>query len=143
MPLRRELEFLNDYLEIQRGRFGDRLAVERAVDDAVLGARVPVFLLQPLLENAIEHGRSDGRRTTVALRAVREGDFLRISIRDDGPGLSNGSVTREGIGLRNTRERLRALFGESAKVALGTAQSNGGPHGACVEISIPFRETAR
>jgi two-component system, LytTR family, sensor kinase len=142
VPLRRELEFLNDYLEIQRGRFGDRLSVDLAVDESVLGARVPVFLLQPLLENAIEHGRSDAKRTTVALRAAREGDDLRITVSDDGPGLADGASVREGIGLRNTRARLHALFGARASVALGPANGNGGTPGARVEITVPFRESA-
>ena len=60
VPLRQELAFANDYLDIQRGRFGDQLAVHLAIDPAVLNACVPVFLLQPLLENAIEHGKTEG-----------------------------------------------------------------------------------
>ena len=63
VPLRPELAFVNDYLDIQRGRFGDQLTVQLAVDATVLDAHVPVFLLQPLLENAIEHGRSTNGRT--------------------------------------------------------------------------------
>ena len=62
---------MNDYLEIQRGRFGDQLTVRLDVDPAVLDARVPVFLLQPLLENAIEHGKSRGQpHDDRALRAA-------------------------------------------------------------------------
>src|SRR5256885_2663321 len=65
--LRQELAFVDDYLEIQRGRFGDQLLVRIDVDPAVLGARFPVFLLQPLLENAMEHGKADDNHTTIAL----------------------------------------------------------------------------
>jgi signal transduction histidine kinase len=142
VPLSRELEFLNDYIEIQRGRFGDRLSVQLNVDPSVLGARVPVFLLQPLMENAIEHGRSDGTSATVVLRAGREGGLLRITVADDGPGLSNGGDVREGIGLKNTRARLEALFGERASMTLGPARVNGSSHGASAEVRIPYRETA-
>lgn len=90
VTLERELAFVNDYLDIQRGRFGDDLIVDVAVDPAVLAARVPVFLLQPLLENAIEHGKSEDRPTTIALGASREHDELRITLVDDGPGSMMG-----------------------------------------------------
>src|SRR5438477_2344816 len=79
VPLRQELAFVNDYLDIQRGRFGDQLTVRLAVDLMVLDARVPVFLLQPLLENAIEHGKGDDNRTTIALSARREDDLLCLT----------------------------------------------------------------
>jgi hypothetical protein len=67
VTLRQELAFVNDYLEIQRGRFGDQLTVRLGIDPVVLGARVPVFLLQPLLENAIEHGKGEDNCTTIAI----------------------------------------------------------------------------
>src|SRR5579862_5233530 len=69
--LDQELEFVNDYLDIQRGRFGDQLIVRLEIDQAVLGARVPVFVFQPLLENAIEHGKFDDKPTTVRVTAGR------------------------------------------------------------------------
>jgi two-component system, LytTR family, sensor kinase len=139
VPLRQELAFVNDYLDIQRGRFGDQLAVDLAVDPTVLDACVPVFLLQPFLENAIEHGRSDDGRTTIALRAGREHDMLHVTLEDDGPGVGSARV-REGIGLRNTRARLHHLYGPGATVELRAAQGNARASGACVEIRIPFRD---
>jgi two-component system, LytTR family, sensor kinase len=69
VSLRQELAFVDDYLEIQRGRFGDHLRVRIDVDPTVLDARFPVFLLQPLLENAMEHGKSDDNHTAIALSA--------------------------------------------------------------------------
>ena len=141
VPLRQELAFVNDYLDIQRGRFGDQLNVHFAVDPAVLNASVPVFLLQPLLENAIEHGKSEGNRTTIALCAGREDDMLYVMLEDDGPGVGGGGPVHEGIGLGNTRARLRHMYGEQATVALGAAHRQRAWRGAAVEIRIPYRET--
>jgi len=142
VPLQQELGFVNDYLEIQRGRFGDRLTVQLAVDPKVLNASVPVFLLQPLMENAFEHGKSDDKHTTIALRAGRERDTLYVSLEDDGPGVGSAIPVREGIGLRNTRARLHHLYGPQATVVLGPAHREPDSRGARVEIRIPFRETA-
>jgi two-component system, LytTR family, sensor kinase len=141
VPLQQELGFVNDYLDIQRGRFGDQLTVQLTVDPAVLNARVPVFLLQPLLENAIEHGKSDDNRTTIALSAGRDSDMLHITLTDDGPGVRDSAPVREGIGLRNTRARLLHLYGPGATVELGPANGKTESPGARLEIRIPFRET--
>jgi two-component system, LytTR family, sensor kinase len=122
VPLEQELAFLNDYLDIQRVRFGDRLAVELEVDPSLLKARVPVFLLQPLLENAIEHGGSEDGSATVVLRAARDNDTLRILLDDCGPGVTGHAPVREGIGLSNTRARLHYLYGPEASVELEAAE---------------------
>jgi len=143
VSLRQELAFVEDYLEIQRGRFGDQLMVRIGVDPMVLDARFPVFLLQPLLENAIEHGKADDDRTTIALSAGREDDQLRVTLEDDGPGVGDGAMVREGIGLRNTRARLHHLYGAAASVRLGTASGAAGWRGTRVEIRIPFSEAPR
>ena len=137
VSLENELAFVNDYLDIQRGRFGDRLAIDVSVDPALLGANVPVFLLQPLLENAIEHGRSEGK-SSVALCVRRDADMLNISVADDGPGVGGNGPLRERVGLRNTRERLRHLYGARATVDLSSAP----PTGARVEIRIPLHAQA-
>jgi two-component system LytT family sensor kinase len=142
VPLQQELGFVNDYLDIQRGRFGDQLSVRLRVDPAVLDARVPVFLFQPLLENAVEHGRGDGKGTTIALSASRDDDMLRLVLDDNGPGVRNGAAAREGIGLRNTRARLHHLYGSRGTVHLGPAQADTESPGVRVEILIPYRETA-
>ena len=143
VSLRQELAFVDDYLEIQRGRFGDQLLVRIDIDPAVLDARVPVFLLQPLLENAIEHGKTDDHRTTIALRAGREGDQLRVTLDDDGPGVADATVVREGIGLRNTRARLHHLYGAVASVQLTPASRTPDSRGTHVDIRIPFAEARR
>jgi two-component system, LytTR family, sensor kinase len=137
VPLEEELRFLEDYLDIQRVRFGDRLAVTSVIDPAVTGARVPVLLLQPLIENALEHGApEDGGTTSIALRMARDGDMVRVTIEDSGPGPPDGHGRRDGIGLRNTRERLRQLYGDRATLTLH--HRSGGVCGGCVDIVLPF-----
>jgi two-component system, LytTR family, sensor kinase len=139
VPLRQELVFLDDYLDIQRARFGDRLVVTLDVDAGAAEARVPVLLLQPLVENAIEHGWPEkDATTTIALRAARTDGVLRLSVEDNGPGAGDSRQLREGIGLSNTRERLHRLYGDRAAMQLGAARPNGTPTGTRVEITIPF-----
>jgi two-component system LytT family sensor kinase len=140
VPLHQELAFANDYLDIQRARFGDRLTVQLAVDPAVVNARVPVFLLQPLLENAIEYGKSDDTCTTIALSAGRERDMLHLILADDGAGIRDSGPLREGIGLSNTRVRLHHLYGPRATVELRVANGATDSRGVRVKIQIPFRE---
>lgn len=130
VPLHHELVFLNEYLDIQRLRFGDRLSVTLAIDPDVVNARVPVLLLQPLVENAIKHGASDDDgTTTIIVRARREDGRLHLSVQDRGPGPDGAP---EGIGLRNTRQRLTALYGDRTTLRLRSAE------GARVEVSMPF-----
>jgi sensor histidine kinase YesM len=137
IALSRELEFLDEYLDIQRVRFGDRLAVSLTLDPAAAEARVPVLMLQPLVENAIEHGFKDrGAPASVALKAWRENGALRLSIEDNGPGPGDSSARREGIGLRNTRERLDRLYGGEASLRLDPI---GAASGTRVDLTLPFR----
>ena len=133
--VRRELHLLGSYIEIQRARFGDRLQVTIDADPRVHDATIPMLLMQPLVENAIRHGlskHSESGRIDVAVRLVAE--QVELTIRDDGRGLSRGEP-QEGIGLRNTRARLEALFGDS--FALDVTQHDGG--GVLVLVSFPYR----
>jgi LytS/YehU family sensor histidine kinase len=133
LPLSRELDLLAPYLEIQRIRFGDRLSIELDVPDGAAGALVPTLMLQPLVENAVEHGVNrthDGAR--VRLTAERAGDRLRLEIEDNGPGPTRGG---EGVGLANTRARLAALYGDSHRLELKAAETGG----TMVSIELPFR----
>jgi two-component system, LytTR family, sensor kinase len=111
--LRDEIAFIEKYLEIERIRFRDRLSVEIAVADDVLDAEVPSLIIQPLVENAIRHGiEPQARPGRIAIEARREGDHLLLLVHDNGAGLPPGGFTRTGIGLTNTRERLRELYGD-------------------------------
>src|SRR5438876_6001916 len=117
-PLREELRVLEPYLNILRIRFGDRLSIGVDVDPALLDATVPLFLLQPLVENAIRHGidrRAGAGR--IDIRARAEGDSLEIVVADDGAGIPPNGI-REGIGLSNIRLRLEQLYGTRGSLAL-------------------------
>lgn len=134
VALRDELSFLQRYLDIMAVRFQGKLRVSMSVDDAALNARVPVFILQPLVENALEHGvsRASGD-AEVDVHARREGDALIVSVRDRGPGLD---AQPEGVGLSNTRARLAALYDDAASVTL-TSLPDGG---AAAELRLPWRD---
>lgn len=136
VTLKRELEFLERYLEIEKIRFRDRLSVEMAIDPETLDARVPNLVLQPLVENAIRHGISKRRGAgRVEIRARRRGDSLELRVLDDGAGLdtSRGGVS-EGIGLSNTRLRLEQLYGDRHSFTAG-GRPEGGFEAA---LTIPF-----
>jgi signal transduction histidine kinase len=135
VPLARELEFIDRYLEIQRIRFSERLSVERYTGADALDVLVPSLILQPIVENAIVHGISsqigEGR---IAIRAVCDRGILQLSVRDTGPGFrTNGDAVRKGIGLTNTRERLRCLYGQGDWIECDNVADGG----AIVTISIP------
>jgi two-component system LytT family sensor kinase len=138
VPLQTELTFLNDYLDIQRVRFGDQLVIDVDMEPSALVARVPVFLLQPLLENAIEYGESDDGHTTIRLSAHRKGDQLVIRVEDDGPGVASLSPVREGVGLGNTRARLNHLYGSRAAVELSAQRDGSRLRGTSVVIRLPW-----
>ncbi|HYE58145.1 MAG TPA: histidine kinase [Rhodothermales bacterium] len=136
VPLAEELAFLDDYLDIQRFRLGDRLATVVDVPPDVRGALVPALVLQPLVENAVEHGvaRLEDRAGTVRISAWREGTTLAVTVSDDGPG---GAVQADGIGLSNTRARLHALYGPATTLDTGT----GAAGGFSATIRLPFHTT--
>jgi sensor histidine kinase YesM len=136
VSLGRELEYLKLYLSIEQLRFSDRLRVEYDVDPELLDAAVPHMGLQPIVENAIRHGV--GARATpgmIGIRAQRIGDQLRVIVRDDGPGFSAACSTGgRGLGLSNTRARLKQLYGADAELRTETAEAGG----AVVTMLLPF-----
>jgi two-component system, LytTR family, sensor kinase len=124
--LRDELAFLEKYLEIERIRFGDRLAVEIVAPADTLEIEVPSLVLQPLVENAIRHGiEPQVRPGQLRIEARREGDGLVLLVRDNGDGQPPGGFTREGIGLANTRQRLRELYGDRHRFELANHPEGG------------------
>jgi LytS/YehU family sensor histidine kinase len=140
VALRKELEFVNAYLEIQEARFGERLSVTCDVDAATLDAAVPSLVIQPLVENAIRHGTS--RRAGaghVEIVTRRVGTSLVIEVLDDGPGLRADQVPDEGIGIGHTRARLAQLYG--ADGALDLEPRAGG--GTAARIRLPFARVGR
>jgi signal transduction histidine kinase len=134
LPLSQELDLLAPYIEIQRIRFGDRLSIELDVSGDTAGALIPTLMLQPLVENAVEHGvkrRLDGAR--VRLTAERAGDCLRLEIADNGPGPAAGGG--QGVGLANTRARLAGLYGDAHRFELKAVETGG----TVVTIELPFK----
>ncbi len=137
IPLGEEVALLDRYVEIMRARYGPRLVVSRDVPPALAEARVPSFVLQPLVENALEHGvarRAGAGRVEVAAEA--DGGTLRLTVTDDGPGLAPARATdgSEGVGLGNTRLRLEQLYGTEGRLSLEPAP--GGGTRAVVEIPL-------
>lgn len=139
VTLAEERQMLQPYLELQQLRFADRLTVVVELPADVLQAEVPDLLLQPLVENALQHGieRQPGAGT-IAIRARRCGEHLELTVADDGAGPDDADA-REGTGLGATRARLRALFGDAAGLRLAP----GGVRGTVVTVRLPYREVAR
>jgi hypothetical protein len=139
IALDQELAFLDEYLNIERIRFEERLRVDMRVDPAARSGLVPRWLLQPLVENAVRHAvapRAAGG--TIAIDAARRGDRLALRIADDGPartGASTSLDTATGIGLGNTRARLTALYDGDHTFEI-REQPEGGVE---VRIELPFR----
>jgi signal transduction histidine kinase len=148
IPLSRELELLQLYLDIMQVRFQGRLDVHTDVHDNVMDALVPSFVLQPLVENAVMHGVSKVEGTgTIQLRARRSGDDVIITVHDNGPGLDTEAARARsmeptggtgGVGLRNTRARLEQLYGKKQHLALRRA----GERGTVAEIVLPYHTGA-
>ena len=134
VTLREELDFLSRYAQIEQTRFGDRLKIEMNIATETLDALVPNLVLQPLLENAIRHGiEPHARPGRIEVTARRDGDSLKLEVRDNGGGLVNGKVV-EGVGLSNTRARLQQLYSEHQSFQLANA-ANGG---VAVRVTLPF-----
>ena len=136
IPLRRELELLDLYLGIQRKRFKDRLTTRIYVAPDLLDCAVPSLILQPIVENAIRHGI--GQRVgsdRIEVEARRDGEALCIEVRNGNSTLEAGAAGGHGIGLSNTRLRLRELYGEAADLRLDMVW----PQGVACRIRIPFR----
>ncbi len=137
VPLRQELEFLESYLCIEQSRLGDRLTVIRNIEEAALPALVPSMVWQPLVENAIKHGIAP-RKTggVLTLGARRIGTDLELTIHDNGEGMGRSVPTSSnGVGIRNTMERLELLYPSSHEI-LFADNSEGG---VTVTLRIPFR----
>ena len=142
IPLKQELEFLNKYIEIEQMRFQDRLKVQMDISPETLDASVPNMILQPLVENAIKHGispRAGGGRIDIG--AERSNGHLVLTVTDDGVGVQDVdlSAIRDGVGLSNTRRRLKHLYGESHRFELSIPSEDG----LRVDLAIPFKESEK
>ncbi len=146
VPLKHELEFIDDYLDIEVVRFGpEKLRIRKEVQQESLEVAVPSVILQPLVENSIKHGLSakvDGgtiflraRLTTpgAAKSAADPGGRLVIEVEDDGVGMESAGHSGTGIGLANIRERLQVLYGDSARLEINSQRG----HGTLVRLVLP------
>lgn len=140
VPLQQELEFLENYLDIQKTRFADRLTVQLSVDPTLLSAPVPSMILQPLVENAIRHGIAESASPgLIDISVLRESGWLRVEIADNGPGLRGDYARMQaGFGLRNIRARLRELYGERHQFQIVSHPLRG----CTVTLTIPLARAA-
>ena len=141
VSLKEELDFLRTYLEIEQVRFGDRLTVAFEMEPATLSAAVPHLILQPLVENAIQHAVAPrASNSHIDISARRQDHFLRLEVRDNGPGIpANDDVQdRQHVGLNNVRARLSQIYGRDFRFEL----ANGREGGLSVVMEIPFRHQA-
>ncbi len=135
VPLRQEIDFLRMYVEIEQVRFQERLQIVWNLAPDTLDAAVPTLLWHPVLENAIRHGVTPlAGRGRIVIASHRHADDLVLEIRDNGRGLPPGGVPREGVGLRNIRERVDQLYGSRARFSLEPAPGGG----TVATLRLPF-----
>ena len=141
VTLKEETDFLRCYLDIEQVRFGDRLTVAFALEPQTLSAQVPHLILQPVVENAIQHAIAPrAARGQINIEAKRLDNLLRIAVRDNGPGLSSNAISpaKKCVGLTNVRTRLHQIYGPGFRFEL----MNGGNGGVTVVMEIPFQREA-
>lgn len=135
VSLGEELELVRQYVAIEQARFSDRLRPEFRVPDTLLAATVPSFALQHLVENAIRHGIARAPDAgSLIVSARRVGDVLEITVADDGVGIDPDAPIPKGHGIDNTRERLRALYGENASLEIVRRPEGG----TIAMLRVPF-----
>jgi len=127
VELSEELDFVENYLALERLRLGDRLRIEKRIQAESLGCRLPPFTLQPLIENSIRHAIStQPHGGLLQINTERSNGFLRIEVLDDGPGAKPEEVeASNGIGVRIVRQRLLTRYGAQAKFRLQTGPGKG------------------
>ena len=134
MPLGQEVEYALTYLRFEQARFGDRLRVVDAIDPVILDTPVPAFILQPIVENCVQHGIPPEGPLTVTLTGTRDGDAVRLRVVDDGVGISSEELPRVlevgfgtglGIALGNVDDRLRGYFGPGSGLSVTSERGSG------------------
>ena len=147
VPLRDEVEFIDDYLDIEVVRFGrDKLRVIKELEPNSLDVMVPSMLLQPLVENSIKHGLSPKvEGGSIFLRSRLYDSTLTVEVEDDGVGMGAAQLLEvptglggSGIGMANVAERLKVLYGESARMTIDSHEGKG----TLIRLRLPVLETA-
>ncbi len=141
VALKEERAFLEEYLEIEKVRFGERLAIKIDIDPAVEDFLVPSFVLQPLVENSIKHGIvPSGNRGSIHITAHERAGTLELVVADDGPGMpEDDEVVGTGVGLSNLARRLDRLYGETATLHFGNRRDGG----FSATVSMPIRSSSQ
>jgi len=137
IELAEELQLVRRYIEIQQGRFGDRVQLVVEVDVEAERTMVPSLVLQPIVENAFRHGLAPDRDGQITIRARRQNGRVLIEVLDNGVGLPAAGL-EEGLGLANTRARLEATYGRGYRFEVAGADDGG----VCVTIDVPFESEA-
>jgi len=142
VTLKQEMEFVRCYLDIEQVRFGDRLTVGLAIEPGTLAAQVPHLILQPVVENAIQHAIAPRAAPgKIQIAATKVGNMLRLEVADSGPGLAatGNGLRGHGVGVRNVRARLEQLYGRIFSFEM----TNKAEGGLAVVLQLPFQmETA-
>lgn len=142
VALSEEVHLQNLYLDIEAVRFPERLKTETHIPDALVDVLVPGLILQPLVENAIKHGVAHSKRpVTISISAEADGDFLKLTVADDGEAqrspqstLAKSNGQNSGIGLANVRDRLETRFGSQAKLETRSPETGG----FVAELTMPL-----
>jgi two-component system LytT family sensor kinase len=145
VPLREEVEFIDNYLDIEVVRFGrDKLRVIKELEPESLEMLVPAMLLQPLVENSIKHGLSSKiEGGSIYLRSRRGAKAIIIEVEDDGVGMGAAQLIEKpnglggtGIGMANVAERLKVLYGDTARMTIDSQDGKG----TLVRLRLPILE---
>lgn len=134
VALDKELEFLDAYLAIMKARFQENLQIKLEVEPATRDCLVPSLLLQPLVENFVKHCMTDfSKPGSIGISSVLNGDFVRLEVKDNGPGMAADveSATKEGVGLSNTRQRLQQLYGADHRFEMNNVPA--------VDFALPWK----
>jgi len=141
VTLKEETEFLRCYLDIEQVRFGDRLTISFELEPQTLSAQVPHLILQPVVENAVQHAIAPrATRGHINIEAKRLNSLLRVVVSDNGPGITSNAIspTKKCVGLTNVRNRLQQVYGPEFRFEL----TNGKNGGLTVVMEIPFHREA-
>ena len=140
MTLNQELKFIRNYLDIEKIRFGRKLSINEEISGDVLEEKVPSMLLEPIIENAIKHGISkEAKGGKLTIRIFKEDSLLNFEIANTGKSPRNGKLQdcfEKGIGLKNTHERLKRIYGDR----FGLELKNSPEEAFTVKIKIPLSE---
>lgn len=136
IPLKEELEYIKRYLEIQKIRFEDRLTIRYDIDPSTLDIQIPYLLLQPLVENAIQHGITKNKdEGTISVKTVIMNQSLVLTVQDNGKGIATAEDldSEQGIGISNIKQRLQRIYNNQAEMSFNQLT----PAGLEVKLTIP------